>query len=282
MGKKDKKHKGTKRGRGGRSLSKKADKYDLYQRAVNSPEADIWLIKRVFRNHYGRRPHLLREDFCGTALLACDWAKDHEDNRAFGIDLDPEPLEWGRRHNMASLTPEQAARVKLIEGNVMDIGHEEVDATVAFNFSYFLFETRPELRSYFERARASLRSEGLLYLDMYGGADAQRTSEEVREIDDDFDYVWDQHSFDPIHQRCMNYIHFDFPDGSRMRRAFSYGWRLWSIPEIRELLIEAGFSDTEIYWEGTDKKTGEGNDVYTKREKADDDPAWVAYVVGVK
>ena len=71
------------------------------------------------------------------------------------------------------------------------------------------------------------------------------------------------------------------PDGSEMKRAFAYDWRLWSIPELRDLLAEAGFVDTEVYWEATDRKTGEGNGNYYKAESALDDPAWVAYIVGV-
>ena len=51
--------------------------------------------------------------------------------------------------------------------------------------------------------------------------------------------------------------------------------------ELRDLLAEAGFSASEVYWEGVDKKTGEGNDVFIQREIADDDPAWVAYLIGV-
>ena len=143
-----------KRARGGRTRARLADRYDLYERAVQEPDADIDLIRRVFRRHFGRPPHLLREDFCGTAVFACEWVKRHAENRAWGIDLDPVPLAWGREHHVAKLGPQRAARLKLIEGNVLDVGHERVDVTVAFNFSYFLFRTREALRVYFEKARA--------------------------------------------------------------------------------------------------------------------------------
>jgi hypothetical protein len=264
------------------NMAKRADRHDLYQRAVQEPDADIPLIQKVFKSQFARPALTLREDFCGTALLACRWVEINRDHRAWGIDLDPDPLGWGREHNVSKLTAEQAARVKLIEGDVLDIGHEPVDVTVAFNFSYFLFRTRDELRNYFERAFATLHPEGALILDSYGGADAQRTSEEPREVDDDFDYVWDQDKFDPINSHVTNFIHFEFPDGSRMKRAFRYDWRLWTLPEVRELLLEAGFSRTYVYWEGTDRKTGEGNDIYSPRESAPDDPAWIAYIVGVR
>jgi hypothetical protein len=280
--KKDKK-KNKKAKRQKTTLARQADKYELYQRAVQEPDADIPLIQKIFRANFSRPARTLREDFCGTALLACRWVENSADNRAWGIDLDPEPLDWGRRNNVTKLDPDQASRLKLIEGDVRDIGHERVDVTVAFNFSYFLFPERAELLRYLKSAYESLDSEGgLLLLDVYGGADAQRTSEEPREVDDDFDYVWDQYSFNPITHHASNYIHFEFPDGSRMHRAFRYDWRLWSVPELRDLVKEAGFQRSDVYWEGTDRETGDGNDIFTKREKALDDPAWISYIAAVR
>jgi len=264
-----------------RRRAQQADRFELYEKSVQEPEADVRLIERIFRQRLARPPRRLREDFCGTAFFACEWVKRHPENRAWAIDLDPVPLESGRRRHLSRLTADQAARIKLIEGNVLDVGHDAVDVTAAFNFSYFLFLTRTELRRYFEAARASLLEDGLLMLDAYGGADAQRTSLERRSVDG-FTYVWDQHSFDPISHAVTNYIHFEFRDRSRMRRAFRYDWRLWSIPEIRELLHEAGFRATQVYWEGTDHATGEGNGSFRPCARAPDDPAWICYIAAFR
>jgi hypothetical protein len=280
MGREKKKRK-QKRRKSQRTEAKRADRHDLYQRSVQEPAADAPFIHRVFKHDYGRAPRSLREDFCGTAALACHWVERHDENVAVGIDLDPEPLEWGRRHNLSKLSAEQAARVKLIEGDVLDVGAGGFDVTVAFNFSYMTFDRRSLLLRYFRQARSTLANEGLFVIDVYGGPDAQRELEETRECDG-FDYVWDQHSFDPIQSRGVNYIHFEFDDGSRIRRAFRYAWRLWGIHELRDLLDDAGFSKTEVYWEGTDRKTGEGNDVFKRRESAEDDPAWVCYIAGIR
>ena len=53
-------------------------------------------------------------------------------------------------------------------------------------------------------------------------------------------------------------IHFKFPDGSKIKRAFSYTWRLWTAPELRDMLLDAGFRNVTVYWEGEDDN-GEGN-----------------------
>jgi SAM-dependent methyltransferase len=270
----------TKRGPGRQTLAQRADKYECYQQSVQEPEAEIPVIQRVFRKHRGRAPRSLREDFCGTAAMSCAWVREHRENSAVGIDLDPECLAWGARHNVRALAPEQQARVKLIEGDVLDVGHEPVDVTVAFNFSYFLFHTRQQMLRYLRRARATLGADGILFLDAYGGTEAQQPRL-VRRACKGFTYVWEQRSFDPIHNWGQNFIHYEFPDGSAIRRAFRYDWRIWTIPELREILADAGFSRSEVYWEGTCQRTGRGNDRFVRRERAEPDPAWIAYLAAL-
>jgi len=264
-----------------RGEARRADKYDLYQRAVQVPESDVRFLRRIYKSHFGRPARSLREDFCGTAALCCAWVEDHAENVAFGVDLDPAPLAWGRVHNLGALRKKQGRRVTLLEGDVRTVSHEKVDLTVAFNFSYFLFKTRRELLRYFRKARTTLKDEGLFVLDVFGGWDAHKTIEEETDHGE-FVYCWDQAKYDPIAMEILCHIHFEFPDGSRMKKAFSYDWRLWSIRELRELLEEAGFAKSEVYWEGTDTATWEGNGVFTLREKAPDDPAFIAYVAAVR
>jgi len=277
--KKDKKQKKRKKQRA--TEASLADPHDLYERSVQEPEADVRFINRVFKKRFGRKPRTLREDFCGTAALACHWVAQKSENAATGVDLDAPTLDWGRKHNVSKLTAEQAGRLKLIEGDVLDVGSGGFDVTCAFNFSYMIFKERKVLLQYFERARSTLGEEGIFVLDAYGGPESQRTLEENRECDG-FEYIWDQDVFDPIQNHAVNYIHFEFGDGSEIRRAFRYDWRLWAIPELRDVMADAGFSKTEVYWEGTDKKTGEGNDIFVRRESAADDLAWICYIVGYR
>jgi hypothetical protein len=76
--------------------------------------------------------------------------------------------------------------------------------------------------------------------------------------------------------RC--HIHFRFPDGSKLKRAFTYEWRIWTLPELRELLLEAGFASARVYWEGEDDD-GEGNGEFTETDEGTPDLAWVSYIV---
>ena len=46
--------------------------------------------------------------------------------------------------------------------------------------------------------------------------------------------------------------------------------------------MTAGFSTAQVYWEGTDEKTGEGDGIYTASEVGTADAGWVCYVVAEK
>ena len=262
-------------------LSQRYDKYDLYQRSVQEPEADVGFMRRVFRREYGSPARRLREDFCGTAYLSCTWVKAHRQHAAIGIDLDPEPLRWGEEHNVRHLSEHQRSRVDLREANALNVMRPRADIVAALNFSYFTFKTRDELRAYFRAAYRNLNPQGLFVTDIEGGTEAIEEHEETRRKNG-FTYVWDQDSFDAITHHALCYIHFRFPDRSRLKRAFTYDWRIWTVPEVRELMFEVGFRKADVYWEGTERDTEEGNGVFTRRDRADNCESWISYLVGVK
>jgi SAM-dependent methyltransferase len=258
-----------------------SDKHELYELAVQDPEAERDLIDQVWSEQRGRRCHHIREDFCGSAAVCLEWVKGRKGHTAVGVDIDDAVLAWARARAARQLTPSQARRLRLVSGDVRTVATEPVDSVLAMNFSYFLFKTRRALLEYFRAVRGALVDDGLFLLDAYGGSDAFRELEEERDMDG-FTYVWDQHSYDPITADVTNYIHFRFPDGSEMRRAFCYHWRLWTLPEIQELLLEAGFQDAVVYWEGTDEKTHEGNGEFHATRRGEADFGWIAYIVGLK
>jgi len=258
-----------------------ADRHDLYEASVQDPESELEFVAETFSDLTGRALEFIREDFCGTANTACHWVASGAGHRAIGVDLDAGVLAWGREHHLAALDADQRSRIELLEADVLDAQTPPVDAVLAMNFSYYLFTSRRSLRGYFERAREVLVDDGILFLDAFGGYDAHRELEERTEYDD-FTYVWDQARFDPISHAMTCHIHFEFPDGSSLNRAFEYHWRLWTLPEIRELLEEAGFTSVQVYWEGTDEETGEGNGIYEPADIGDADAGWICYLVARK
>ncbi|MCP4950671.1 MAG: class I SAM-dependent methyltransferase, partial [Proteobacteria bacterium] len=61
-----------------------------------------------------------------------------------------------------------------------------------------------------------------------------------------------------------------------------YEWRLWTLPELRELLAEAGYKRVSVHWEGTDPKTQEGNGEFTATEIGEADAAFICYLTAEK
>jgi hypothetical protein len=258
-----------------------SDPHELYESAVQDPGYEVKFIERAFAALRGRSPKSLREDFCGTHLLSMAWALRGKDRRAYGVDLDPAVLDWGRRRAQRRLNPAAQARLRAVRGNVLTHRGPRVDVLAAFNFSYYVFKRREQLRRYFRFARTHLVRDGVLFLDCYGGYASFSAQKEERHLDG-FTYVWETENYDPITGDVLNHIHFRFPDRTRIRRAFTYDWRLWTIPEIRETLAEAGFRRTSVHWEGTDHATGGGNGVFRKAEHGEPCAGWIAYIVAEK
>ncbi|QDV91976.1 hypothetical protein RAS2_30860 [Phycisphaerae bacterium RAS2] len=263
----------------GKFTARTADKFVLYQESVQSPEAEIDFIDRVYRKEYGHLPTRFREDFCGTALISCEWARRRRENVAWGVDLCADTLDWGRRNNLSKLTGEQQRRIHLLRRNVLHVKQPKVDVVGAFNFSFFVFKTPELLTAYFTQVRHSLSRDGLFVLDSYGGWESQKVMQE-RTRYKGFTYVWDQAAYDPTNDDTTCHIHFEFPDGTKMKRAFTYDWRLWTIGGIRDCLRAAGFKSSHVYWEGTGRD-GEGNGVFRRAERAENCPGWHAYTIAL-
>lgn len=262
------------------------DRHTLYQKAVQSPDAEIDFIDGAYRRLRGRKAARLREDFCGTALNSCEWVKRRRTNTAVGLDLHRTTLEWGRTHNLARLGPGPASRVSLLQSDVLTPGRGtgDMDIILALNFSWWVFQTRDVLLRYFRSARRSLAPRGVFFLDIYGGYEAQKEGREHNLIGGKkrgFTYTWDQSLFDPITNRTRCHIHFKLKDGPRFRRAFTYDWRLWSIPETRDALIDAGFRDTVVFWEG-EGKDGAGDGNFRPRKSGECCAAFVAYIAALR
>lgn len=302
MGKKDKtkdkstgKNKRQKAKATGKAQAKKpaapmaevVDRYELYGLSVQDAAHEVEFFDKLYGEFYDEPAKVLREDFCGTFAVCAEWVKSREDRIAVGVDLDPEPLDWGREKHLASLTDEQRQRLTLMQADVREVAEPKADLLAAQNFSFWCFKTRDELRHYFEQARQNLADGGLLVLDMMGGYECfEEKHEDLRKVPwpnrrGGFTYVWEQESFNPITHDARFHIHFRFKDKSELKQAFTYEWRFWMLPEVGELLTEAGYREHHVYWEGT-TADGEGDDDWKKATVAESDPSWIAYVVAKK
>lgn len=245
-----------------RFTAKLADRHVLYQMAVQCPEAEIDFVDEWFKKIRGRRATTLREDFCGTGYTSCEWVRRRRANIAHGLDIDQPTLDWGLANNVAGLTKSQRERITLHNCDVRTPvrAARGTDIVLAMNFSYWLFTTREGLRAYFESVRRSMAKDGVFFLDSYAGYECMKEVRERRPIKGRFTYIWDQHKYNPITGDMECRIHFAFKDGTRMNDAFIYHWRLWTLPELRELLREAGFRHVTVYCEGDDGEGGGDGD----------------------
>lgn len=258
-----------------------SDPHELYELSVQNVDFECSFLDRVWKTHRGRLAQSLREDFCGTFAASVEWCARRRSNMAIAVDLDRDVLAWGRQHNLPKLPAKERERLDIRRADVLAVKTPLVDCIAAWNFSYYLFKSREALLSYFRVAHRSLVRDGLFVIDAYGGSDSFKEMEEERNLDG-FTYVWDQNRYNPVTGEVLNHIHFRFPDGTELRKAFTYDWRLWTLPELQETLCEAGFRRTTVYWEGTDQKTGQGNGVFRPTRRGEACEGWIAYLVAEK
>ncbi|ATH08874.1 hypothetical protein BIY24_13230 [Halobacteriovorax marinus] len=255
------------------------DKYKLYEASVQNHETDIDFINKEYKRYFKRKPLTLREDFGGTAAMACDWVRQSSDHKAWGVDLDSEPIKYGRENHYSRLSDAEQSRMEYIEGNVLEDRNFKSDVVVAFNFSYFIFKEREVLLNYFKKVREGLNDNGAFFVDLFGGTDA--CQEMVEETDhDDHTYFWDCESFNPITSEVLYYIHFKYK-GKKHEKVFTYDWRMWGLKELQDIMKEAGFSSVIPYWEGEDGDGGGDGNFYPAK-KEENCESWVTYICALK
>ena len=275
--KKAKSRKAKKRG----FTAKGADRHMLYQLAVQSPEEDAKFLARVYTKVRGKKPKHFREDFCGTALLASTWIRQGKERTAEGFDICGDTIAWGMANNFEPLG-EKAERVKLHVKDVREPSHKQPDVRCAQNFSYMVFKTRAEMREYMAAVYKDLTKDGVFVMDIYGGPESMEEMEEVSKIEEGFTFVWDQAAYWPATGDYKAHIHFRFKDGTQLKRAFSYEWRLWHLTELVDLLQQVGFKQIDQYWEGTDEDGESGNGIFRKSRRGENCQCWVTYLVAYK
>jgi len=254
------------------------DRHLLYERVVQSPEKVVAFLRSI----HGRSPSALGEDFCGTAAVSRTWVKLVPDGLAVAVDLDASVLE--RAHG--------AERLERIQGDARsatDPARHPADVIFVGNFSIGEIHERPGLVRYLARCRERLRHGGVFVCDTYGGSSAFRIGaiERSHWIEGGIRvrYVWEHRTADPSTGRVVCAMHFRLERGGvifeSIEDAFVYDWRLWSVPELRDAMTEAGFAWTEAR-EDLYGGAGVGIGMAGERSKAslDDSEGFIVCVVG--
>ncbi|EFH54379.1 hypothetical protein ARALYDRAFT_486135 [Arabidopsis lyrata subsp. lyrata] len=165
------------------------------------------------------------------------------------------------------------------------------DIVCAFNFSCCCLQERSELVSYFKNARDALSKKGGIFvMDLYGGASAEGQLKLQRKFPN-FTYTWEQAEFDILSRKTRISLHYHLQKQNRkIRHAFSYSWRLWSLPEIKDCMEEAGFSSVHFWLREMPDASemrrtdgfGAGRDIkYEQVKSFQQCDSWNAYIVAV-
>lgn len=276
------------------------DKHDLYELCVQSPRH----LALFLRELHGNNPVALREDFCGTAYLSRRWVaeglKRGDDARAVATDLDPDALARARREADHAGIP--LSRLHLLHADATtpappphidpELWDAPADVVFVGNFSIGYIFDRPTLLNYLRRSHARLArggggwGGGIFVCDTYGGSNAYKTGvasqrTHVGRRGEIVTYTWEHVSADPITATVENAIHFRVREKDEVTAdlpsAFTYRWRLWTIPELRDAMHEAGFTSTAVYARLT---TAPGEPPEPVRDPGELDDNWVVCVVG--
>lgn len=276
------------------SFESKISKFWMYENSVQNPGWQLQSLPRLHKKLIKKEINDLREDFCGSGLLSAEWVRRSAQNTAVGLDLDPEAIEYAERVHLDGLKPVQKRRLKYLNQNVLKPTSRKFDSIFANNYSFFDFHERLDLLKYFKSAYVSLKSQGTLFLETAGGSGFLKPANDrfSKKLNHpkfgriQLDWVWQQQDYDPItsindyslHYRVVRKkLKLDRDFNQWKNDVFRYNWRVWSIREIRELLLYAGFQSTVVFW-----PVDLDSEKFEIRDWAENYESWVAYVVGVK
>lgn len=251
------------------------DRFELYELCVQSPKDLAPLLRAI----HGGRPRVLGEDFAGTAALSHEWAGADAEAGAVAVDLDAEALG---RHGGHERIVKRVADVRTVD--------DPCDVLFVGNFSIGYLHTRGELVAYLRHARGRVRDGGVFVCDTYGGESAFLIGAVHRPhpMPDGrvCRYTWEQRHADPTTGMVTDVIHFRVERAGviehEIRDAFVYEWRLWSVPEVRDAMAEAGFARTQVYAKLADAVDDEGNAYVEPVRDAESelDDSFIVLVVG--
>jgi hypothetical protein len=230
------------------------DRYACYEICAQNPRQVVAMLRSIHLDTL-----VLREDFCATAAIARRWAAEGrmrgDDARAVGADIDEVAIEKARE----AVTSERLEqRVTLVHADAIHAPPDAfapADIIFVGNFSINFVMTREDLLTYFRRSRERLAPRGMLTCEIYGGkSDWLRTATERTHYGpagEDVHYRWECEEADPVSRMVTHSMSFRVVKGGAviadLPRAFICRWRLWSMAELRQVMLEADFRTVDVY-----------------------------------
>jgi hypothetical protein len=239
------------------------DKFDCYELCVQSPRHVVAMLRGI----HGGEARVLREDFCGSAAVSRRWCSEGagrgDDSRAVAVDVDAQVLARAKKRAEADRL---ADRLHLIQADATagnPATDDGADIIWVGNFSIGYIHERDALVAYLKKSRERLSrgnggfGGGVFVCDLYGGAGSFRLGflerTHVGRGNEVVKYHWQHEEADPISAMVSNSISFRVIVNGELAadlpRAFVYRWRLWSLAELRDTMLEAGFAGVEVYKE---------------------------------
>jgi hypothetical protein len=250
---------------------------------------------------------LQRGDTSGSCLpQAPDFSSSHE---MHGVPCS----SASKREDAAScVSTHSGSALEQLEGADAELGPPEgelqrlrllatkpCDIVCALNYCICLLHSASDLSLYLRKVRSGFGSKGGIFVaDLLGGSGAEASVNVIRKNQvTGAEYQWEQVGFDPVTRLVHAYLSLRHRQSRRTaRRAFHYHWRLWTIPEIKALLLSAGFSDVKVWLralevEGISSPTEESASTslassgYLEYSVGRDmqiyEPGWSAYIIGI-
>lgn len=268
------------------------DRLLCYRFAVQDPETHAEVLRRM--HAHARPPRtatVLREDFAGTAADSVAWIEAGPERRAIAVDIDAETVAWARRRASGMLL-DRIGHLDFHVADVRAVGPPAVptaDIISVLNFSIGYLHTRGELIAYLKHARSCLSEGGIVVMNVHGGSGLESGSEQTLQITPSprskrevaprpFMFTWAQSPINPVSSEINCRIHFAC-DGVELRDAFVYRWRHWTLPELLDAAVEAGFADAMVWRHTYDPSRGAAGVFLGPVERFDGSGTWTAYVV---
>jgi predicted RNA methylase len=295
-------------------------RHDLYELAVTNALPMAGFLFAVHQNGAPRPPVALREDFSGTAALARGWLALNARHRAIAVDRDKRVLHraievLGSAITSMRFTTRAADvlatndRADILAATNFPLGyfHSRTDLLTYLRHArrctnkHGIFVA--DLYGGSNALDLGITSRRVLGPRPWGSDQAigsapgttpksssrRKARATQRANAAALLYHWEQAAANPTNNLVTNHIHFELPPRSafnatsrtrHIRNAFTYHWRLWSIPELRDAMLDAGFARVEIYDRLADGIDADGTTyVAPLRDEDELDDPYVVYIV---